>query len=84
MGMNGQGDILERRPHLDRQCDLGQQFSGYARALELSKFKDELYALSYTTGATKPDSMIDDTNAANSGGDQPRSEESSVCTKSRP
>ena len=30
-----------------------------ALALELSKFKDELYALSYTTGATKPDSMID-------------------------
>jgi oxepin-CoA hydrolase/3-oxo-5,6-dehydrosuberyl-CoA semialdehyde dehydrogenase len=30
-----------------------------ALALELGKFKDELYALSYTTGATKPDSMID-------------------------
>lgn len=30
-----------------------------ALALELSKFKDELYTLSYTTGATKPDSMID-------------------------
>jgi len=28
-------------------------------ALELGKFKDELYALSHTTGATKPDSMID-------------------------
>jgi oxepin-CoA hydrolase/3-oxo-5,6-dehydrosuberyl-CoA semialdehyde dehydrogenase len=30
-----------------------------ALALELGKFKDELYALSYTTGATKADSMID-------------------------
>ena len=30
-----------------------------ALALELSKFKDELYALSHTTGATKPDAMID-------------------------
>ena len=30
-----------------------------ALALELGKFKDELYALSYTTGATRSDSMID-------------------------
>ncbi|WP_417409937.1 phenylacetic acid degradation bifunctional protein PaaZ [Hoeflea sp.] len=30
-----------------------------ALALELGKFKDELYALSYTTGATRPDAMID-------------------------
>jgi len=30
-----------------------------ALALELSKFKDKLYALSHTTGATKPDAMID-------------------------
>ncbi|MEM5472238.1 phenylacetic acid degradation bifunctional protein PaaZ [Hoeflea sp. AS60] len=30
-----------------------------ALALELGKFKDELYALSYTTGATKSDAMID-------------------------
>ncbi|MCY0147527.1 phenylacetic acid degradation bifunctional protein PaaZ [Hoeflea sp. G2-23] len=30
-----------------------------ALALELSKFKDELYSLSHTTGATTPDAMID-------------------------
>ncbi|KJS08951.1 MAG: enoyl-CoA hydratase [Hoeflea sp. BRH_c9] len=30
-----------------------------ALALELGKFKDELYALSHTTGATTPDAMID-------------------------
>ena len=31
-----------------------------------------------------PDSMIEETNAANSGGDHPRSVESSVWTKSKP
>src|SRR5262245_18043113 len=31
-----------------------------------------------------PDSMMDDTNAANSGADQPDSRESSVWTKSKP
>jgi hypothetical protein len=32
----------------------------------------------------KPDSMIEETKAANSGADQPLSLESSVCTKSKP
>ena len=34
--------------------------------------------------ASVPDSMTEDTKAANAGGDQPLSFDSSVCTKSRP